>query len=628
MSDVTKNVVLKIDAATTGGAKNAFTDVGKGADQLDKAAQRAQRSMEGVGKAGQAAGGMLKQHLGDMARGMGLLDERLVNLSRGLTGLAGAAGISAPVLGAVGAAVVAIGSAAVLTSSRLQDQLGAGLNRMTGEADRAAAAVTRLKNNLALSTSVGAMGFATTRAEEGGLSELGPGALARIKGPFLERIRALGEDRAGLLDQNAAARMFGQTPLLAQDRADSIQRAGLAVGEGLTGPGGVNVAGVGAGLGALRSTALSSVPSPALESRNLYAAQQALARAGADQAAKSGALATAVAGGPAFEANQRALAAQERQRQALENLNEARQNATPEGFWSQSWTGWKEGAQGAWQGINKDFGGSRGPTDRQVRLGSVQRAQDAFEEAKQQRRDAESAVTGPGVSAQEIARAREAQVAATERLLQAQKAVSQAQHELNQAKIAGLKTDLQSVDAQAKAFEGIKKAAAAELESKKAMLGIMSGEDKFKALAISQRVNQGGTLNEDELAFAQQHQDLFGDAVRKQGLRQAEQDPAIKEILANLGADAKVKQAERAEKQAIEVAAELKSKIEVAVKADDQIAEKLRNEMVPKIEDAVKQLLEQITTAIKQELVKRLEGMDKNEQMKGAYARASGGGAN
>lgn len=609
--ETTKDIKIRLEAVSAGG--NAFEQVAAGAGKIEKAANQAKAATEGLSSKGLAS---LKTSLGEVARGSGILDERLMILGRGLAGLGPAAAAAAGPLAVAGAAVVALGSAAIATSPKLQDGLGRALYGISDEAKRATANIQRMQGALMASTSLATTtGFRTSRAEEGGTDYLGPGAQYRISKPFNDTIRDLREQQAGLGDASRAARMFPQAPTAAFDRATALSNAGERISYGLTGPGGLNVGDVTGGLADLRKTVGGGIATPN-ESRAAYMADQAAKRAQEQQAEADRKLAYAQSQSGAYQAHQGLLGAGVRMGLAQQQVDEGSGIGFGEGFKADFKSGF-----GLWGKSAIDLKSDK----ERAAQGNLSAAQQRYAEA-----EANAAKygnnTGEGGSTQDVMRARQEALEAAERARNAMKAQLEAQHALNQAKIQGLQTDLQSVSALQKNFETIRKMAQEELNAKKAGLGLMTGEDRLKMLAVSRGVKEGRDLNDEEIEFAKAHSDVFGDALRKQGMKEADANPMIKEILANVGADAKVKQAERAEQEAIKVAAEIRQKIELAVTADEAIAEKLRTELVPRIEDSIKKLLEQLVSTLQQEIAKRFEQKDKDMAEQAANNRQKSGG--
>jgi hypothetical protein len=189
------------------------------------------------------------------------------------------------------------------------------------------------------------------------------------------------------------------------------------------------------------------------------------------------------------------------------------------------------------------------------------------------------------------------------RQVDATKEQIEAQHQLNQAKIEDLKTMQQQTAEFAKQATSARKQAEGRVQSGKLTIGRMSLEDRAMALHIKRKAKAGQELNPEEMQFAGSH-DFLREEAEAQAMRNFKQGPGGEELLEGLNANAA--EARKVEEQAIKLDAELKTKIDMSVKADDKFLDEMRTKLAEILDRWAAQLKEATDTAVNRAIARML----------------------
>lgn len=631
-AEVRQKVVVEVEAKGGANLADPFDKIAKGAKDTDAQLKKMGSGLDQLKSVGKEALGGVQASMMDLGRAAGILDDRIMLLGRGVQGLGaslGFAGIplasTVTTLGAMAAVVGLVGTAAVVASPALSDKLGGALESITGRAGKAEARVAKLKDRLAGLGSLAETGFRPESVENSLAGDLGPGARYAIEQPFRDKQRELAEREAQSADAAAAAGYFPSNDVVHLDRAKAFERAGLGATEALTGPGGLNQGALTSNLADLRKLATGEQPGNVDAQRAVFMAEQQAHRASGDLTDKSHALERAKEQFEQTQAVTELTAADQAVTKAQQKLKDAEGKT---GDYAKLYKPQNKQTPGQINMAAMPAGSDVALVEREKRLhaATVAAAKDQLSEAESNRAMAQEKATAVGLGddlshagtkAQDVMRLANEQAAAAEKNVEAQQRLLAAKQAANKADVESLKTVYQQVDAQAKLFGEIKKQEQAKLQDSKAGFGNMSAEDQQRALELSRIVKGGGSLNQDQLDFARQHSDLFGEAIQKQGLRQADVHPFFNELAQNLGLNNKANAAAKAEEEALKIAADAKNTLEIKLQAGDELAKQLNDTIAPALTDMIKKSLEQMMTAIRQATAKLIEEqITKHEQAK------------
>lgn len=596
MSD--RSLLLRIDAKPTSGLDKPFKEMGKAAETannrlkgMTEQAGRFKESLSSIrgGLAGLSVSGVLPGSIGKMADQLTALSSAAEALkgTGGLIsglGLTKAAALAAvPVLAKVGAAVAAIGAAAVIASPQLQDTLGGALHKLSEDGKEQLALMARLKQAHSEIGEARRFGIGTAKEEALAQAELS------VRRPIEQKIDSLEEQRARTLDRAEALRRFGGDEPFSktQDTLNSLRPDDLK-----------------GNLAKLKGLADTPYQTPASLKRSLFEEERATTRArdwASELQDKSMDMQERHEGSKAMGAR---IAAQESFEQRKAELADKFHLSGPAVERML-----QKGREGKLGGADEEF------------VAMVQRANEAKDSIDAQRRTEESLLRGrkPVTATEYKAFTEDLSAAKDKSTAQAEKLL-QIKHQIRQAEIDHLKAIQQSTAEQAKLASEAVREMEARIKGTKLNLHFGDQNEKISLLDISRRFKEGGigSLENHELQTLRS-QGLLKEEAEKEGIRRAEADPVTQEILKNLGADKKLQEAKEQEKVALKLDADIKHQIEVKVAADAAaLAKDMNSQVVPSITKAIDDLGGSlgvlIEQALKRELQKALQEIRQNSK--------------
>lgn len=192
-----------------------------------------------------------------------------------------------------------------------------------------------------------------------------------------------------------------------------------------------------------------------------------------------------------------------------------------------------------------------------------------------------------------VARAQEASAAAQAKLEQVIADKKSLQIEKTMALLEHGKARVSVLQQEREALVGIVQSEKSRAQSQKESFGLLLPHQKEGLLNLSKKVRSGANLNAHELDLAKQHQDFFGDAIRKQGARMAGGE--FDEIRRNLGLDRRQKEAEgQVGKMDVRIVNEINANAQ-------SIAEQVQQNVVPQIQQALTLIASVFGTTIARE---------------------------
>lgn len=572
MGDQNQSLTVKVEAKGVGDLGKPFKDLKAGAEKADLSLKDYGKSVGKFKKdLGSLQGGLLglSTSVDLLPKGVGKAVLSLNALGSAAAALKGAGGLAATVggstvLGGIAAGVLALGSAAVIASPKLQDALGKSLLSVTGQAEQMEAALKRAQDRLDEIRSARSLGVGTEKEEAAF-------ALRQaVSGPRREQQRALGLEkvrqvaRAGALEQipDTETDIFG--PQLADrlkpgkflDNAATLKQAAI-------GP-----ANVPAEL--LRQQAVAQAEQAELAKRD-QAARAALADV-QEREKLSQQFGTA---GDRIKGIQKSLASVGGQRDQLN----APAFAT---------------AQGA------------SVADKNIQLRNREKlnAKEAALQAELQEARAAQARAQAGLGGRkfttegETSSVIEQQEKAAAALRESNQKVLEIKQKIRQAEIDSLKTVQQQVAEQQKLAAAAVQEEEAKLKGLKSSLGLEDKESIREQLTIARKIAGGKNLSDDDIK-AVRGQEIFRESLEKIGAQRTDQDKDRQELLRLLGADKKLQEAKQAQDELVKLDATVKHEIKLKVEANaGETAAEISKQVVPEIEKAIGDLSKNIEALI------------------------------